>query len=64
MVEHPPRDLFGSDSCFVVTDAGKGAVRCESPKPPKLTRGQKRYHEWLRLDCGLTFGEWLREARP
>jgi hypothetical protein len=64
MAEHPPRELFGGDSCFVVTDAGKVAVRRESPEAPKLTRGHKRYREWLQRGCGLTFGEWLKEARP
>jgi hypothetical protein len=61
MVERPPHELYGGDSCFTVTDAGKEAVLRESPDPPKLTRGQKRYREWLRADCGMKFGEWLRE---
>lgn len=63
MVERPPRELFGGDSCFVVTQAGKEAVRRESPKPPKLTRSQKRYREWLRIDNGVKFGDWLKGAR-
>lgn len=43
-----------------VTEAGRAAVRSESPKPPKLTRGQRRYRDFLRADSGLSFGEWLR----
>lgn len=43
-----------------VTEAGKAAMLAESPKPPKLTRGQQRYRKFLREDSGLSFGEWLR----
>ena len=60
MTERPPSELTGGDSCFVVTDAGKDAVRRESPPPPKLTRDQKRYRDWLRADSGIKFGEWLK----
>lgn len=42
-----------------VTDAGKAAMLAESPKPPKLTRSQKRYREFLNEDCGASFREWL-----
>ncbi len=43
-----------------VTDLGKQLVRTESPKPPKLTRSQKRYRDYLKADSGLRFGEWLK----
>lgn len=45
-----------------VTEAGKKYVRDNSPAPPKLTRGQKRYREWLDVAdaFGGTFGEWLK----
>ncbi len=43
-----------------VTDAGKEAVRRESPPPPKLTRGQQRYRRFLHADTGESFGEWLK----
>jgi hypothetical protein len=43
-----------------VTEAGKQAVREQSPAPPKLTRSQKRYREYLAADSGLSFHEWLR----
>ena len=62
MAEHPPRELFGGDSCFVVTQAGKNAVRRESPPPPNLTRSQQRYRDYLRSDSRLKFGEWLKES--
>ena len=47
----------------LVTDAGKAAVKRESPSPPKLTRGQKRYRAFLDADSGLKFGEWMKQRR-
>ena len=49
-----------------VTSAGKEAVRRESPTPPKLTRSQQRYRDWLNSsagDCGITFGMWIKEGK-
>lgn len=43
-----------------VTESGKEALRRESPKPPKLTRGQKNYRAFLEADTGYTFREWLQ----
>lgn len=31
-----------------------------SPKPPKLTRSQRRYRDFLDADSGLSFGEWMK----
>ena len=45
-----------------VTDAGRRAVRDQSPPPPKLTRSQQRYREWLGADLGCSFGEFLKRA--
>lgn len=39
-----------------VTDAGKAAMLAESPKPPKLTRSQKRYREFLHSGAGDSSG--------
>lgn len=62
MVERRASELTGGDPLFHVTAAGKMAMRTESPVPPKLTFGQKRYLEYLNFsdahDC--TFREWLR----
>ncbi len=44
----------------LVTDAGKAAVREQSPKPPKLTRSQQRYRRFLKADTGESFREWLK----
>lgn len=43
-----------------VTEAGKAAMRAASPTPPTLTRGQRRYRQYLHADTGYSFGEWLR----
>lgn len=60
MTEHPPRDLTGMMYCFCVTEAGRKAIKEQSPQPPKLTRGQRCYREFLESDCSLSFGEWIR----
>jgi hypothetical protein len=44
-----------------VTRAGVEAVQRESPPPPKLTRSQRRYLEFLHADSGQSFGEWLKD---
>lgn len=46
-----------------VTEAGKAAMLAQSPKPPKLTRSQRRYREFLDADTGCSFGEWLRDEQ-
>lgn len=46
-------------NCWV-TDKGKVAVSRESPRPPKLTRAQRRYRAFLNADSGLSFIEWLK----
>jgi hypothetical protein len=62
MVRHDPRAIFGGDTsyCFVVTLAGKEYVREHSQKPPRVSRGKARYRRWLRSNCDMSFGEWVR----
>src|ERR1700675_2922297 len=60
MTEHRASELTGGDPWFRVTDIGKQAVRDLSPAPPKLTRSQRRYREFLNADSGLSFGEWMK----
>lgn len=59
MVQHVRTQLYLYFNCSV-TDAGKAAIREHSPKPPKLTRSQKRYEQFLDADSGMKFGEWLK----
>ena len=40
--------LTGGDSLFRVTPQGIDFVALNSPTPPKLTRGQKRYRDFFR----------------
>ena len=60
MIEHPASELTGGDPLFTVTKDGKLAVFAESPKPPKLTRSQKQYREFLSADSGMKFIDWLK----
>lgn len=43
-----------------VTDVGKAAMLAASPEPPKLTRAQRRYREYLKADSGEQFIDWLK----
>lgn len=54
---HP---LAGGDDGFWVTDAGKAAVIKNSPAPPKLTRSQQNYQDYLNYDGSLSFIEFLK----
>jgi hypothetical protein len=55
----PPPDVYPY-STFVVTDAGRDAVRKHSPQAPKLSRSQKRYRAYLSADSSMSFGEWMK----
>ncbi len=61
MVCRDTRQLTGGMYTFQVTDAGKAAVKQHSPAPPKLSRGKRRYREFLSWSSatGGTFREFL-----
>lgn len=59
MKQHRTTEVFPDFNCSV-TEAGKAAMRAESPKPPKLSRSQIRYLEFLNLDGSMKFGEFLK----
>ncbi len=63
MVERPASELTGGDPLFHVTESGVNVVRNESPPPPKLSRSQKRYRQFLEADTGFSFKEWLTRKR-
>lgn len=63
MVKRQGSELTGGDDCFFVTPAGIDHVALNSPLPPKLTRSQRRYRDFLDSDSGLTFGEYIRAKR-
>jgi hypothetical protein len=52
--------LFGGSDCFTVTDKGKRAAVAESPAPPKLTRSQQIYQDWLNYDSDMSFIEYAK----
>lgn len=53
--------LTCDEPCFTVTRAGINAVAEHSPQPPKLTRGQQRYRDYVKVaDCFEDFGHYLR----
>jgi hypothetical protein len=62
MKEHRTTEMYPYYNCSV-TDEGKRAVLEQSPKPPKLTRSQRRYQDFQRADCGVSFGEWLKWSK-
>ncbi|KQY71326.1 hypothetical protein ASD52_06480 [Ensifer sp. Root142] len=52
--------LSGGDDVFRVTDTGKAAITEHSPKPPKLTRSQQAYQDWLSYDGSMSFIEYAK----
>lgn len=63
MRDHGAQTLASGDHCFTVTAEGKVAMHMNSPTPPKLSRSQKRYQEFLEADSGLSFKDWLKYRR-
>jgi len=53
-------ELFDGDDIFTVTEEGKRAAVENSPSPPKLSRGQKRYQDWLDYDGSMSFIDYLK----
>ena len=54
--------MYGGMDAFFVTDEGRAFVAANSPRPPKLTRSQRRYQDWLDADCSLSFIDYCRRA--
>lgn len=50
------------DVHFTVTEAGEREYLRLRP-PPKLTRSQQRYEQFLQEDSGMKFGDWLKLGR-
>ena len=46
---YPKRKFCENCTDYYVTEAGKKAMALESPYPPTLTPGQKRYRHWLNM---------------
>ncbi len=63
MVQRAGNAITGGDDLFTVNEAGRAAVQEHTPPPPKLTRSQQRFQQFLNYDGGVTFGEYLRGRR-
>jgi len=63
MFDHGPQPMTGGMHCFTVTETGKSEMREHSPQPPKLSRSQQRYQQFLEGGGFMKFGEWLRRAK-
>lgn len=60
-----PGFLPADGRSWCATDAGKAAALAEHAATlPRLTRGQRRYRDWLRVSdaTGESFTEWLRRC--
>lgn len=53
-------ELFGGSDVFTVTEEGKRAAVANSPSPPKLSRGQQRYRDWLDYDSDMSFIDYVK----
>jgi hypothetical protein len=63
MTHEPSRgEISGGMSIFRVTPAGVSVMMIDSPKPPKVTRSQRRYQQYLDADSGMSFKEWLKRG--
>lgn len=63
MQDHGAQVGMGGMHYYSVTQEGIRAMEKESPKPPVLTRAQKRYRKWIdsgAADCGVEFGDYIR----
>lgn len=61
MVDRDASALCGEGMhSYHVTPEGKLRMRELSPVPPRLTRSQRRYREFLAADLGMKFGEYLK----
>ena len=61
MTRRAPSAYSGGGWIYVVTLAGVAHVDAESPAPPVLSAGARRYREWLSGPADfMGFGEWLK----
>lgn len=63
MVDRGVFAITGGMHLYMVTAAGVAAMKRDSPKRPPLSRSAQRYRDFQDEDCGLTFGEWLRNLK-
>jgi len=62
MIEGKSPSFCHQDSrTFYVTQEGRAVAFETRPKPPKLTRGQRRYKAYLKSESDEKFGDWLKD---
>lgn len=60
MIRRAGSAITGGDDVFYVTELGKRHAADNAAPPPKLTRGQKRYADFLAAEWFTgTFRDWL-----
>jgi hypothetical protein len=60
MKDHGPQTLAGGMRCYCVTPVGIEVMIAESPKPPKLSRSQRRWQHYRKVaDCFESFRHFL-----
>lgn len=63
MRDHGPQVICGGNHLYSVTAEGVAAMLAGSPRPPRVSRGRRRYLKWLKVADAfgdMKFGEWLR----
>lgn len=60
MTRNKGSEISGGDDIFCVTQKGIAHIKQHSPKPPKLTRSQQNYQDYLDADTCEKFGDWLK----
>lgn len=61
MASHGPQTLAGGMHYYYVTPLGERAMTEQSPKPPQLTRSQRRYRAYLELEFNHSFIDFLTD---
>lgn len=62
MLRNEPREIYGNDYNFQVTQFGRQFMASKSLQPPRLTRSQLRYRRFCEIDGGFTFKEWIQNG--
>jgi hypothetical protein len=66
LMEFAGRVSFVPDPYFRITAAGREAWKAHQPPPPPIprrkAREKARYREYLRAECGESFGSWLKAS--
>lgn len=60
--DHGPYEIAGNMHYYRVTELGLAKMRELSPAPPKVSRAKQRYIDFLDMDLGCSFGEWLKNG--